>query len=204
MHEPLSVNSFSIRATDRPAVKNCKLQANKILSSHHSTSTAWRVDFNDVFEKFVQHIFAKVAQSIGGKLATNSPVKRVDGGSYALETRQMEPDAVLSLDGMVAFIDAKYKSHLYNKHESSELLRDDFRRDLHQVLAYTSFSTTQRGIGIICYPSNHVEVKSTIFRNPANNASNELLIVGVPLRRAAIGDAVSHIAGEIDALRRTV
>ena len=200
-HKPIAAESFIIRATDRPAVKECKEQANRILKRERSNSTAWRVDFNDVFEKFVQHIFDRVAHSIGGKLTVNPAIQTASGTNYSSEMRQLEPDAVLVTQDLTAFIDAKYKSHLFNKLESSDSLKDDFRRDLHQVLAYTSFASTGRGIGVICYPSDQVEMKSTNLRNPLNNELNKLLIVGIPLKRSIIPDAVAIVGREIDTIR---
>jgi hypothetical protein len=201
-HKPIATDSFVIKATDRPAVKECKDQANRILQKkENSSSTAWRVDFNDVFEKFVQHIFGKVAQSIGGKLAINPPIQSTSGTYTNLEMRQLEPDAVLMTQDLTAFIDAKYKSHLFNKFENSDLLKDDFRRDLHQVFAYTSFAAADKVICLICYPSNEVEVKSTTFRNLLNNAPNKVLIVGIPLKRSVLPEAIGKIAERIDRLR---
>ncbi len=63
------------------------------------------------------------------------------------------------------FIEAKYKSHLYNKFGVSELLKDDYRRDLHQLLAYSSFNTAKEKTVFLCYPSTRVEIKETKYFN---------------------------------------
>ena len=70
-HKPIFTNSIQIKAYDSPIVKACKKRANNILKYNFTTSTAWRVDFADVFEKFVQHIFQQVALETGAKLFTN-------------------------------------------------------------------------------------------------------------------------------------
>ena len=100
---------------------------------------------------------------------------------------------------MTAFIDAKYKSHLLAGSESGPL-RDDLRRDIDQVLAYTRHTLAGKGIAVICYPSDHVELKTTDLHDPSTGAEN-LLIVGVPLKRSAIPDAVTQIANKLDTLR---
>jgi hypothetical protein len=61
-HKPKSTNNINIKSSDTPTVRKCKEQANKILNFDLVDSTAWRVDFSDVFEKFVQHIFKAVAK----------------------------------------------------------------------------------------------------------------------------------------------
>ena len=203
-HKPIAAESFVIRATDRPAVKECKEQANRILKSERSNSTAWRVDFNDVFEKFVQHIFDKIAHSIGGKLTVNQPIQSASATNYSSEMRQPEPDAILVTQDLTAFIDAKYKSHLFSKSENSDLLKDDFRSDLHQVLSYTSFASAPQRIAVICYPSDRVEIESTGFSTPLDNAANKVLIVGIPLKRSFIPEAIGQIGVEIDSLRANV
>jgi hypothetical protein len=201
LHKPISTETIASRANDSPRLKDCKRQANRILKRELADSTAWRVDFNDVFEKFVQYVFKDLASSIGGRLAANPRIQANTRVHYAWELRHLEPDAILRTDDIIAFVDAKYKSHLYNKFEISELLKDDFRRDLHQVLAYTSFAKTSKKIGIICYPSPEVEIKSTRFRNALNDATSRILVVGIPLKRSVIPQAVRQIASEIDEIR---
>ncbi len=201
LHKPLATDSFVIKSNDRPAVKDCKEQANRILKREYSTSTAWRVDFNDVFGKFALHVFEKIAHSIGGKLAIRPRFDAARSGPDNGEMRQLEPDAVLFTQELTAFIDAKYKSHLLNKFEISDLLKDDFRKDISQVLEYTSSAPAGKGIGVIGYPSGQVEVKTTLRRNPSNNAPTSVIILGLPLKRSIIPDAVSQIVAEIDSLR---
>ncbi|UJF29540.1 hypothetical protein L0B70_11970 [Kaistella sp. 97-N-M2] len=70
-HKPRATNNIAIKSSDSPTVKKCKEQGNKILNFNLVESTAWRVDFADVFEKFIQHIFKEVAKENGGKLLTN-------------------------------------------------------------------------------------------------------------------------------------
>ena len=57
-------------------------------------STAWRVDFSDVFEKFVQHIFKEVAKETGGKLFANFKFHSRTSKHYSWELKHIEPDAI--------------------------------------------------------------------------------------------------------------
>ncbi|MEO5860289.1 MAG: hypothetical protein ABIR33_15245 [Pyrinomonadaceae bacterium] len=199
-HKPKSAESIPVRASDPPAVKECKVQANRILQNNLVQSTAWRVDFNDVFEKFVQHIFKELSRSVGGRVLVNPRIRSLSDNYLSWELRELEPDAIFQVGDFVAFIDAKYKSHMFNKFESSDLLKEDFRRDLHQVLAYASFTNDRSKLGVLCYPSNRVETKVTHFRNPLNDASNQLLIVGIPLRRNVIDEAVLALRERFEAI----
>lgn len=199
-HKPKPTEAIPVRAFDTPAIKECKVQGNRILQNNLVQSTAWRVDFNDVFEKFVQHIFKELSRSVGGRVLVNPRIRSRSDKYLSWELRELEPDAIFQVGEFVAFVDAKYKSHMFNKFEPSDLLKEDFRRDLHQVLAYSSFTNERSKLGVLCYPSNHVETKVTQFRNPLNDASNQLLIVGIPLRRSVIDEAVLALRERFEAI----
>jgi len=188
-HLPLQTNSIQIRYSDSPTVRKCKVQANKILSFNFEDCTAWRVDFTDVFEKFVQHVFREVAKETGGRLLANYKFKGYTFRQNAWELNHIEPDAILQKEELLVFIDAKYKSHLYNKYEVSEFLKDEHRHDLHQIMAYTSFSKTKAKIGILCYPSHTVEIKEIKYHNPINQVLSNIKILGLPLRKDIINEA---------------
>lgn len=169
--------------TPSPTVKACKEQANKILNFSLVDSTAWRVDFSDVFEKFVQYIFIEAAKETGGRLYSNFKFHSGASKHYSWELKHIEPDAIFQKENLLVFIDAKYKSNLYNKFDQSEVLKEDHRRDLHQIMAYTSFSKSACKFGFLCYPSDKIELKSIKYQNGINEAVTEILIMGIPLRK---------------------
>jgi hypothetical protein len=181
-HIPKATNKIVAKSSDSPAVKTCKEQANKILSFNLVDSTAWRVDFSDVFEKFVQHTFKEVAKETGGKLFTNFKFLSRTSKHYSWELKHIEPDAVYQKDNFLVFIDAKYKSNLYNKFDKSDTMKNDHRHDLHQIMAYSSFSKTDLKFGFLCYPSDNVELKAIKFKNEINEISNTIFLVGIPLK----------------------
>lgn len=197
-HKPKATNYISIKFSDTPIVKMCKSQANNILSFNFVNSTAWRVDFSDVFEKFIQHIFKEVAKETGGKLFANYKFSSKTYNRYTWELNHLEPDAIFQKDYLLIFIDAKYKSNLYNKFNTSELLKDTHRHDLHQILAYTSFSQTDFKYGFLCYPSDQLEIKTIKYKNGINEIINTVLILGIPLKVSLIQEIKRFLIRELN------
>jgi hypothetical protein len=201
-HKPKATNKMAIRFSDSPTVKACKEQANKILNFNLIDSTAWRVDFSDVFEKFIQHIFRDVAKETGGRLYPNFKFQSRTSKHYSWELKHIEPDAIFWKENVLVFIDAKYKSNLYNKFDQSEVLKEDHRHDLHQILAYSSFSKTDFKFGFLCYPSDQIEVKSIQYKNGINEATNTILILGVPLKKDCINETKRLLTYELNEIER--
>jgi hypothetical protein len=199
-HKPKETNRILIRLSDSPNVKTCKQQANKILNFNLCDSTAWRVDFSDVFEKFVQFIFKEAAKETGGRLYSNFKFHSKTSKHYSWELKHIEPDAIFQKENLLIFIDAKYKSNLYNKFDQSEILKEDHRHDLHQIMAYSSFSKTDFKFGFLCYPSDKSEVKNIKYKNGINNIVSLVIILGVPLRLSSIKDVKKLIFSSISQL----
>jgi len=197
---PRPASQIRVRAADTPSVRECKIQANKFLNQNLVEGTAWRVDFNDVFEKLVQHIFLLVSKSIGGRFHSNPKIPAHSVNRYSWELHNLEPDAVIEKNVEYIAIDAKYKSHLYNKYESTELLKSDFRRDLHQVLGYSAFSESSKKTAVLCYPSSRVESKVTRFGYGIGEATVYVLLAGIPLSRQSVPVAVGEFTRVISSL----
>ncbi|SFE63690.1 hypothetical protein SAMN05518672_108192 [Chitinophaga sp. CF118] len=195
-HKPKVTTEIAIRFSDSPTVKACKEQANKILNFNLVDSTAWRVDFSDVFEKFIQHVFKEAAKETGGRLYTNFKFHSKTSKHYSWELKHIEPDAIFQKENLLVFIDAKYKSNLYNKFDQSEMLKEDHRHDLHQIMAYTSFSKTDFKYGFLCYPSDELELKPMIYKNAINEVTNTVLIMGIPLKKDSINEAKRLLTNE--------
>jgi len=194
LHKPRRVKQIQIRAADRLVLKVCKHQANRVLDQDLSEGTAWRVDFNDVFEKFVQYVLRKVAQSIGGTLFPNPHILARTNQRFAWELSRVEPDAILKKGDWTIAVEAKYKSHLFNKYDAGDVLREDYRRDLHQLLAYAAFGEKPEKLGLLCYPSNFIEIKSSRFEINLSRGSANVLLVGFPLNRALVPEIVGEMS----------
>ncbi len=203
-HKPKATAKIAIRFSDSPTIKTCKKQANKILNFNLVDCTAWRVDFSDVFEKFIQHIFRKAAMEIGGRLYSNFKFHSRISNHYSWELKHIEPDAIFQKENVLVFIDAKYKSHLYNRFDQSEILKEDHRHDLHQIMAYTSFSKTDFKFGFLCYPSDQIELKSIQYKNGLNEATNTVLILGVPLKKDSINETKRILANELNEIEKRI
>ncbi len=201
LHKSISTNNIAIKSADNFKVKNCKVQANRILNFNFIDSTAWRVDFSDVFEKFVQYIFKEISKETGGHLFSNYKFLSKTSNRYSWELKHIEPDAIYQKENFIVFIDAKYKSNLYNKFDKSENLKDVHRQDLHQIMAYSSFSKNDAKFGILCYPSNKVEIKKISYMNNINQSTNNIFICGIPLKKEFIFDVKKVIMAELNKIK---
>ncbi|MCX8019987.1 MAG: hypothetical protein N2747_05790 [Chitinophagaceae bacterium] len=202
LHKPKVTDKISIRFSDSPTVKACKEQANRILNFNFIDSTAWRGDFSDVFEKFIQHIFKETAKETGGRFYSNFRFPSRTSKHYAWELKHIEPDGVFQKENVFVFIDAKYKSNLYNKFDESEVLKEDYRHDLHQIMAYTSFSKTDSKFGFLCYPSEQIELKSIQYKNGINEATYTVFILGVPVKKDRINETKRLLINELNEIER--
>jgi hypothetical protein len=197
-HKPKATSKITIQFSDTPTVKACKEQANKILNFNLVDSTAWRVDFSDVFEKFTQYIFKEAAKETGGRLYSNFKFHSMASKNYSWELKHIEPDAIYQKENLLVFIDAKYKSNLYNKYDNSDTLKDDHRHDLHQIMAYTSFSKTNFKFGLLCYPSDQLELKKIKYKNRINESTSTILVLGIPLKKGIIAEAKRLVIDELN------
>lgn len=179
-HKPKIVKTIPVHFADSKIVKKCKEQANRILNFNSAACTAWRIDFSDVFEKYVQFVFTSVANEIGGSVYSNYKFKADSTRYYSWELKHLEPDVIYKKGQSLIFIDAKYKANLYNKYGNSGKLKEDHRHDLHQILAYSSFNNSKNKIAFLCYPSNKNEIKRISYYNSSNEVVNSIYIMGIP------------------------
>lgn len=203
-HQPKYTNKIAIKFADPLSVIACKENANTVLNANYTESTAWRVDFTDVYEKFVQYIIKEMAKEIGGKVITNPRFISKNSNNYAWALRYVEPDAVYVNETLTLFIDAKYKSHLFNKDSRSEQLKDDHRRDLHQIMAYSSFSSSSSKFSMLCYPSSTIEIGTMVYRNLLNDVDSKIFIIGIPFQKSVIGEAKKRIGEELKKIKNVV
>jgi hypothetical protein len=203
-HKPKITNNILIKSSDNPTVKACKEQANKILNFNLTKSTSWRVDFCDVFEKFIQHIFKEATKETGGKLFTNFKFHSKTSKHYSWELKHIEPDAIYQKENFSVFIDAKYKSNLYNKFSNSETLKNDYRHDLHQIMAYSSFSKTDCKFGFLCYPSDQLEIKKMEYKNNINEVTSMVFVLGIPLKKDCINEAKRLLVKELSIIEKSM
>lgn len=203
-HFPLETKSIPIRFSDAPLIKNCKVQANNILKYRFVEGVAWKVDFAEVFEKFVQYIFKEVAKEVGGHLFNNPRFKGYSSKLNTWRLNYIEPDAVFQKRNFLIYIDAKYKSHLFNRSSASEELKAEHRRDLHQILAYTAFNSTSMKYGYLCYPAKEISVEEIKYISAINHTDVKVKLVGLPMKKDIIGDAKRILIRQIGQIERGI
>jgi len=194
--KPIPTNNIQIKFSDAPIVKTCKENANKILNYKFQDSTAWRVDFADVFEKFIQYIFQLSASETGGQVISNYKFQGYNNNS-SWSLKYLEPDAIYKKNELFIMIDAKYKSHIFNKYNTSDYLKEEHRNDLHQILCYSSFSKSKVKHSFLCYPSSKIESNIVKYVNGINQTTNFINILGLPLKTDIIIHAKDHITNEL-------
>lgn len=143
--------SILVRSSDTPDIAAIKSKANNFLSHFSIDSMAWRMDTNELFERFVQFMFREATKRIGWSFIPNPKI----WGSNTQENdlRYLEPDGIIeNSNGELIIIDAKNKFHLYTRGEKEEM-KLKIRADLHQILAYSSFDESKTKTVILCYPA---------------------------------------------------
>ena len=162
---------FRSGATDLPIVKRIKEIANRIILQKHSQSYAWR---------------------IGGEMVCN-PKYAGHGANFDWLLRYLEPDIVLQFAETQIIVDAKYKSYLYRKHSKSDALRESFCNDLHQLLAYTAFSTEKKKHCILVAPFSCFEVNKIQYRSPFSDATIEIYCLGIPFSTSSLSETIDKL-----------
>ena len=202
-HKPLLRREiFKISPSDPISIKELKYLANIILTNNKQNAKAWRIDSAELFERYVQYVCNQLCKIKSGALAAN-PKYSIHAKPYLPKwgLKYLEPDAVVNIGDMCIFIDAKYKAHMMNSGES-DILKDSFRADIHQVLAYSSFTSKSAKMAWILYPYSSEQVSNDeykikevrlVIESHISSARNELYLFGIPLDVKAIPSIVMHL-----------
>ena len=174
---------INVTKADFFLVQTLKKQANVILGSKFFLQKAWRIDYSKVFEKVIQYLFKEVSREIGGNIWDNYKIQKIGSSTNLWELKYLEPDIIFYRKDEVFFVDAKYKSHLLNRHSNSDFLKEEFRRDLHQILAYSSFNQAKNKLSFLCYPAMNIQISVNKFVSPINNSGVKVVMLGVPMNK---------------------
>jgi 5-methylcytosine-specific restriction endonuclease McrBC regulatory subunit McrC len=101
----------------------------------------------------------------------------------------IEPDVFLVKEKYNILVDAKYKSHLLNFDSILDSLKEEHRADLHQLLAYSSFSRNINKLSFLFYPNINVYYKELDYFSNASQINNKMILFGVPLSKSEIPEA---------------
>ena len=180
----IETDALTIGRADFLLVREVKLQANVLLLNNARLKKAWRVDYSQVFERTVQYLFTEVSKEIGGSIYLNHKIQNKRRNNFNWELNFLEPDLIYLKRGNIFYIDAKYKSHLLNKYSSSDFLKQEFRKDVHQILAYSSFSSNSSKQSFLCYPASSPSCAVNNFHNSLNSSESKIIILGIPLDKS--------------------
>ncbi len=194
-HDSNSITLPTIQAADPPQIKKLKIEARNFIQQENDSSKSWRIEIAVLFERFVQHVIEKAANRGGWHSHQNVHyvIQNPSGIHWAL--RYIEPDIVLMRDDRQWVIDAKYKSHMYNRtSRETEQIKASFREDYHQVLAYTSFATSQARRSMIVYPYSSLCIETIVARSPLTGVFCETKLVGLPFSSDAIDETINQLS----------
>jgi len=195
-------NDLQIHPSDPVTIKRVKTQGNKILKRNFEEITSWRIDFSLLFEKYVQFVFNQVSLEIGATQLNNYKIRRFSHFSPPWSLNYLEPDIILMKNNLDIVIDAKYKSHIFNSESASQELKEEHRRDMHQLLAYTTFTKNKNKIGILCYPYSKEYIFKLDYVFQFSNTKSKILLLGIPLKKSKLNDLKKFIINLLSEIER--
>ena len=198
-----AVKEVRVHMSDPVIIKSLKEAANKILQNVSSSNCAWRMDYAEFFERYVQYICKRVAQLKSAIFHSNSKYG-ITGPRPAWALHYIEPDVVIEKGDNQIIIDAKYKAHMLKVNASSEKLKKKFREDFLQVLAYSSFSGSKTKSVMLFYPYNPPEgsgkkliSRKLLVQSRINDYSCTAHLIGISLKKADLEDIIKELSTNI-------
>ena len=190
------IHEIPIHASDPLVIKETKDIANRILKNQTTQSCAWTLDISNFFERFVQYIFEQATKRLGGRVISNQKYS-ISGQRPEWALKYIEPDIIVKLTNKTIIADAKYKRHmtsLYDKKNKN--LKEEFRSDLHQVLAYSSMAPDKNKEIMLCYPSFSDNISKIMYvHNPVNGLSTKIILIGLPIQKETIETSIRFVCG---------
>lgn len=177
----------------------------------------WTMPMELFFEAWVETVLRTVAIRTGGRLRAGRKRETVSPLAweppYLGSQRSLVPDLVFDLQGCTLIVDAKYKRHWEELQQGrwatqEDVLREEHRQDLLQILAYANLSETALAVCCLIYPCSSATWESLqqrrrlIHRAEVSVRSRRVLIwlTAIPMSAAA-----DRIAGPlVDEIRNTV
>lgn len=167
----------------------------------------WRMPMEQFFEAWVETVFLSIARGVGGELRVGrrrQTVHPIDWEpSYLGSQKALVPDIWLDWGATTLIVDAKYKRHwdeLENTTWGSveEVIREQHRSDLLQVLAYANLARTPRVIACLAYPCTPETWNRMVERNRVLHKAE---VVSTGARSLHLWLTAIPMATEIDDIR---
>jgi hypothetical protein len=133
----------------------------------------WTMRMDQFFESWIETVFALVARRTGAQVRVGRKRETVHALNweppYLGSQKALVPDLWLEWEDTTLIVDAKYKRHWEEIQETSwgnveELLREEHRADLLQVLAYAGLGQTRNVIACLIYPCTPERWSSLVNR----------------------------------------
>lgn len=188
------VKEVKVHRSDPEIIKSLKDTANRVLQNVSSINCAWRMDFAEFFERYVQYIMKRIAFAKGARFSAN-PKYSINGSRPTWALKYIEPDIIIDKNDKQYIIDAKYKAHMFNIYNDAEHLKETFREDLHQVLAYSSFDGNAHKNVMLIYPSDkEVVIREMKISSSLNKFSSSVYLVGIPLKKNVHEETIEELS----------
>ena len=190
----LQTDKIVKRMSDPYIIKQLKDLGSIILRNKTNEKLAWKMDYAEFFERYVQFLFNKVAKKKGAREIDNPHYGISATSRPAWGLSYLEPDLILQKEDDQYVIDAKYKSHIFNWDDGTEDLKDTFRHDFHQILAYCSFNNVRTKKAMLVYPFSEFVSRRLRINSSLNHSDAYVYLVGIPLEKAKIGETQEKLS----------
>ena len=126
-----------------------------------SDGLAWALPMHELFERWVEAIARAWARRFGGQLRSGHSGETIVPIAWEQRTTgslgSLIPDLLVRSGDQLIIIDAKYKNHFEELDarrwlEDEDQLREEHRRDVHQVLAYAALYEAKNITSLLVYP----------------------------------------------------
>ena len=186
-------DNIKIRVSDPSIIKQIKELANRILSNRSNEKLAWRIDYAVFFERFVQFLLTDVSKKKGARPVNNPHygIRVSKRPSWAIN--YLEPDMIIQKGDEQFVVDAKYKSNLFNWNNNSEELKNTFRHDLHQLLAYCSMNGMNKKQALLIYPFSDFSCREISINSCLATTEVQVYMIGIPLNKNRVEDTQSRL-----------
>lgn len=182
------------RMSDPLVIKNLKDLAAIILNNRSNEKLAWRMDYAEFFERYVQYIVGYVTKKKGAREINNPHYGISVNNRPQWSLHYLEPDLVVQKNAEQIVIDAKYKSHIFNWDDDSDELKETFRHDFHQILAYCTMNSMSTKQGLLVYPFSDFACHRMKVTSPITKSEAYIYLVGIPIEKKRIEEVKEKLS----------